>query len=54
MSRFHSASSPSAQPYNNGFYVASQASHRIRKFLEVDYFYKSTIKPFWNSGKVSR
>jgi len=42
------------QPYDNGFYVGTHAQARIRKFLEVDTFYKSTIKPFWNSGMVSR
>jgi hypothetical protein len=41
------------QPYDNGFYVATQARARIHKFLEVDDFYKSTVKPFWNSDKAS-
>lgn len=40
------------QPYDNGFYVGTQAHARIQKFLEVDDFYKSTVKPFWNSGAV--
>jgi hypothetical protein len=40
------------QPYDNGLYVGKQAQSRIRHFLQVDDFYKSTIKPFWNSDKV--
>ena len=43
---------PHPQPYDNGFYVGTQAAARINQFLEVDDFYKSTLKPFWNSEKV--
>jgi hypothetical protein len=40
------------QPYDNGLYVGKQAQSRIQHYLQVDDFYKSTIKPFWNSDKV--